>query len=108
MATASPPPDAPQPIHATRHTNVVIPLRAPRTDHYHHSAIPSMVTEPSLNLYGPSLMSLFIHQTILQVTEGGGPQMLTQMSPTVRRRCQEEELEEDADDVTLARRGTVT
>lgn len=34
--------------------------------------------------------------------------MLTQISPTVRRRCQEDELEEDADEVTLARRGTVT
>ncbi|XP_045104600.1 uncharacterized protein LOC123500043 [Portunus trituberculatus] len=37
------PPDAPQPIHATRHTNVVMPLKAPRTDRYLHSAIPSMV-----------------------------------------------------------------
>ncbi|MPC68115.1 hypothetical protein E2C01_062310 [Portunus trituberculatus] len=36
-------PDAPQPTHATRHTNVVTPLNAPRTDRYHHSAIPSMV-----------------------------------------------------------------
>ncbi|MPC88912.1 hypothetical protein E2C01_083836 [Portunus trituberculatus] len=36
-------PDAPQLIHTTRHTNVVMPLKAPRTDRYHHSAIPSMV-----------------------------------------------------------------
>ncbi|MPC28547.1 hypothetical protein E2C01_021756 [Portunus trituberculatus] len=37
------PPDAPQPIHATQHINVVMPLKAPRTDRYHHSAIPSIV-----------------------------------------------------------------
>ncbi|MPC48504.1 hypothetical protein E2C01_042279 [Portunus trituberculatus] len=36
------PPDMPQPIHATRHTNVVMPLKAPRADRYHHSSIPSM------------------------------------------------------------------
>ncbi|MPC84884.1 hypothetical protein E2C01_079635 [Portunus trituberculatus] len=38
----SSPPDLPQPIHATPHTSMVTPLKAPRTDR-HHSAIPSMV-----------------------------------------------------------------
>ena len=37
------PPDVPPPVRATRHHNRVAPLRAPRTDRYHHSAVPTMV-----------------------------------------------------------------
>ncbi|MPC67125.1 hypothetical protein E2C01_061291 [Portunus trituberculatus] len=31
------------PLYATQRTDIVMPLRAPRTDCYHHSAIPTMV-----------------------------------------------------------------
>ncbi|MPC85825.1 hypothetical protein E2C01_080623 [Portunus trituberculatus] len=38
-----PPPDAPRPVRATRPHNKIMPLKAPRTDRYHHSAIPTVV-----------------------------------------------------------------
>ncbi|XP_076033182.1 uncharacterized protein LOC143020617 [Oratosquilla oratoria] len=37
------PPDAPPTRHATRHINRLIPIKAPRTDRYKNSAIPSIV-----------------------------------------------------------------
>ena len=37
------PPDVPPPIRATRHRNVLIPVKAPRTDRFKNSAIPSIV-----------------------------------------------------------------
>ncbi|XP_063860409.1 carnitine O-palmitoyltransferase 2, mitochondrial-like isoform X2 [Scylla paramamosain] len=37
------PPDAPRPTRATRHHNKITPLKAPRTDRYRLSAIPTMV-----------------------------------------------------------------
>ena len=37
------PPDAPPPRHATRHTNKIVPIKAPRTDRYKNSTIPSIV-----------------------------------------------------------------
>ncbi|MPC61521.1 hypothetical protein E2C01_055594 [Portunus trituberculatus] len=37
------PPDAPHPVRATRHHQKIMPLRAPRMDPYHLSAIPIMV-----------------------------------------------------------------
>ncbi|KAK4296842.1 hypothetical protein Pmani_030708 [Petrolisthes manimaculis] len=37
------PPDAPTPARVTRHQNKLVPLRAPHTDCYHQSAIPSLV-----------------------------------------------------------------
>ena len=37
------PPDAPPPTRYTRHHNKLIPIRAPRTDRYKNSAIPSIV-----------------------------------------------------------------
>ncbi|KAK8373838.1 hypothetical protein O3P69_013539, partial [Scylla paramamosain] len=36
------PPDAPRPVRATRHHNRITPLKAPRTDRYRLSAIPTM------------------------------------------------------------------
>lgn len=44
----------------------------------------------------------------LHGSRGDGPQMLTQISPTVLRRCQEDELDEDADEVVAASRGPET
>ena len=37
------PPDVPRQTRTTRHTNKITPLKAPRTDRYLHSAIPTMV-----------------------------------------------------------------
>ncbi|XP_063862994.1 uncharacterized protein LOC135102139 [Scylla paramamosain] len=37
------PPDAPRPVRTTRHHNKITPLKAPRTDWYRLSAIPTMV-----------------------------------------------------------------
>ncbi|XP_063853246.1 uncharacterized protein LOC135096005 [Scylla paramamosain] len=37
------PPDAPRPVRATRHHNKITPLKAPRTDRYRLSEIPTMV-----------------------------------------------------------------
>ncbi|KAK3868290.1 hypothetical protein Pcinc_026304 [Petrolisthes cinctipes] len=37
------PPDAPPPARATRHQNKLVPLRAPRTDRYRKSAVPTLV-----------------------------------------------------------------
>ncbi|XP_063862727.1 uncharacterized protein LOC135102029 [Scylla paramamosain] len=37
------PPDAPRPVRATRHHNKITPLKAPRTDRYRLSTIPTMV-----------------------------------------------------------------
>ena len=37
------PPDAPPRIRATRHRNMLIPLKAPRTDRFKNNAIPSIV-----------------------------------------------------------------
>ena len=37
------PPAAPHPVRLTRHINKIVPLKAPRTDRYLHSAIPTMV-----------------------------------------------------------------
>ncbi|MPC21845.1 hypothetical protein E2C01_014846 [Portunus trituberculatus] len=41
------PPDVPLPARATQHQNRVAPLKAPRTDRYHLSAVPTMV--PAIN-----------------------------------------------------------
>ncbi|MPC27119.1 hypothetical protein E2C01_020281 [Portunus trituberculatus] len=37
------PPDVPPPARATRHQNRVAPVRAPRTDRYRFSAVPTIV-----------------------------------------------------------------
>ncbi|KAK3855453.1 hypothetical protein Pcinc_038150 [Petrolisthes cinctipes] len=37
------PPDVPPPARATRHQNKLVPLRAPRTDRYRQSAVPTLV-----------------------------------------------------------------
>ena len=40
----SPPPrDGPPPVHATRHQNNLIPIKAPKTNRYQHIAIPTIV-----------------------------------------------------------------
>lgn len=40
--------------------------------------------------------------------QGGGPHRLTQISPAVRRRCQEEELDDEPEEVAAVRRGALT